>query len=108
VAQADQTPLVRLDLNNPVFQDHLLSLQKAERHAALDTLNKLRKLTWNQAYRDAGLRWEKIASVEPPAGVTTVYSLRITQSCRAIAYRDGDFIRLLMISADHDSVYGRK
>ena len=36
---------IRLDLNNPVFQEQLLTLQKAERHAALDTLNKIRQLT---------------------------------------------------------------
>ena len=39
---------IRLDLNNPLFQEHLLTLQKAERHAALDTLNKIRQLTWNR------------------------------------------------------------
>jgi hypothetical protein len=55
--------LVRLDLNNPVFQDNLLQLQKPERHSALDTLNKIRKLTWSQLYRDSGLKWEKISSV---------------------------------------------
>ena len=38
MARPDAT--IRLDLNNPVFQEHLLMLQKAERHAALDTLNK--------------------------------------------------------------------
>ena len=32
---------VRLDLNNPVFQEHLLHLQKPDRHAALDTLRKI-------------------------------------------------------------------
>jgi len=48
--------LVRLDLNNPVFQDNLLQLQKPERHSALDTLNKIRKLTWSQLYRDSGLK----------------------------------------------------
>jgi hypothetical protein len=37
--------LVRLDLNNPVFQGDLLELQKPERHAALDTLTKIRQLT---------------------------------------------------------------
>jgi hypothetical protein len=47
---------VRLDLNNPVFQEQLLSLQKNERNAALDTLNKIRKLTWNQLYRDQGIK----------------------------------------------------
>ena len=43
---------VQLDLNNPVFQENLFTLQKAERHAAVDTLNKLRKLTWADVYRD--------------------------------------------------------
>ncbi len=99
---------VRLDLNNPVFQEQLLSLQKNERHAALDTLNKIRKLTWNQLYRDQGIKWEKITSIKPPAGIDAVYSLRISQSRRATAHRDGDFIRLLTIAPDHDATYGKK
>ena len=60
--------LVRLDLNNPVFQETLFNLQKAERHAAIDTLKKIRLLTWAQVYRDHGLKWEKIVSIKPPAG----------------------------------------
>ena len=100
--------VVRLDLNNVVFQKNLLTLQKHERHAALDTLNKLRQLTWGQLYKDSGLKWEKITSVPPPAGVDALYSLRITQSRRATAYRDGEFIRLLTVAPDHDSTYGRK
>lgn len=100
--------LVRLDLNNPVFQDNLLGLQKVERHAALDTLKKIRQLTWSQLYRDNGIKWEKITSVVPPPGIDAIYSLRITQSRRCTAYRDGDFIRLLTIAPDHDSTYGRK
>lgn len=108
MAKDDPQALVRLDLNNPVFQENLLSLQKAERLAALDTLNKIRQITWNQLYRDNGLKWEKIFSVKPPAGVGAIYSLRITQSCRATAFRDDDFIRLLTIAPDHDSTYGKK
>lgn len=100
--------LVRLDLNNPVFQEHLLTLQKPERLAALDALARLRRMTWSQVYRDQGLRWEKIVSVKPPPGIDAVYSLRITQSRRATAWRDGDFIRLLTIAPDHDAAYGRK
>jgi hypothetical protein len=100
--------LIRLDLNNLIFQANLLTLQKPERHAALDTLNKIRQLTWNQLYSDNGLKWEKISSVKPPSGVDAIYSLRITQSRRATAYRDGDFIRFLTVAADHDSTYGRK
>lgn len=99
---------VRLDLNNPVFQDNLLTLQKTERLAALDTLNKIRQLTWHQVYRDSGLKWEKISSVKPPAGIDALYSLRITQSRRATAYREGEFIRFLTVAADHDAAYGKK
>jgi hypothetical protein len=108
MAKVSSTALVRLDLNNPVFQGNLLTLQKTERHAALDTLNKIRQLTWDQVYRDNGLKWEKISSVAPPAGVDAIYSLRLTQSRRATAYRDGEFIRFLTIGPDHDSTYGRK
>jgi len=108
VAKIDQDGLVRLDLNNPVFQENLLTLQKPERHAALDTLNKLRQMTWNQVYRDGGLKWEKIISVKPPKDIDAIYSLRITNSRRATAYRDGEFIRLLTIAPDHDSTYGKK
>jgi hypothetical protein len=100
--------LVRLDLNNPVFQSNLLDLPKPDRHSALETLKKLRQLTWNQIYSDQGLKWEKIASLSPPPGVASVYSLRITQSRRATAYRDGEFIRFLTIPPDHDATYGKK
>ena len=99
---------VRLDLNNPVFQDQLFALQKAERHAALNALKKIRQLTWQQVYRDQGLKWEKITSVRPPAGIDALYSLRITQARRATAYRDGEFMRLLTIAPDHDAAYGKK
>jgi hypothetical protein len=101
-------PTIRLDLNNPVFQEQLLKLQKPERHAALDTLNKIRQLTWNQLYRDPGLKWEKITSVRPPVGIDAVYSLRISRSRRATAHRDGEFMRLLTIAPDHDATYGKK
>jgi hypothetical protein len=108
MAKSDPESRVRLDLNNPIFQQHLLALQKPDRHAALDTLGRVRQMTWNQVYRDQGLKWEKIVSFKPPAGIDAIYSIRITQSRRATAYRDGDFIRLLTIAPDHDSAYGKK
>lgn len=99
---------IRLDLNNPVFQEHLFSLQKPERHAAMDTLRKIRQLRWDQLYRENGLKCEKIISVKPPQGVEAIYTLRITQSRRCTAYPDGDFMRLLTIAPDHGNTYGRK
>jgi hypothetical protein len=100
--------LVRLDLNGADFQEGLFNLPKPERHSAMETLNKLRRMSWNQVYRDNGLKWEKIGSINPPPGASAVYSLRITQSRRATAYRDGDFMRFLDIPPDHDTTYGKK
>jgi len=42
---SETTDKVLLDLNNPVFQASLFGLQKPERHAALETLKKIRELT---------------------------------------------------------------
>jgi len=108
MAASDGADKVLLDLNSPVFQANLFALQKPERHAALDTLNKIRQLTWSQVYRDNGLKWEKIVSVRPPPGIDSICSLRITQSRRATAYRDGSYMRLLTVAPDHDSTYGKK
>ena len=75
----------------------------------IGTLEELvEQLTWAQLYRDNGLKWEKIVSVKPPQGIDAIYSLRITQSRRCTAYRDGEFMRLLTVAPDHDSTYGKK
>jgi len=104
----DADSRVRLDLNNPEFQRNLLDLPKPDRHSALETLKKLLQLSWAQIYRDNGLKWEKIVSAEVPSGISAVYSLRITQSRRATAYRDGNVICFLTIAPDHDAAYGKK
>lgn len=108
MANSDPNAKVLLDLNNPTFQDNLFGLQKPERLAALETLKKIRQLTWAQVYRDNGLKWEKIVSVRPPAGIDAIYSLRITQGRRATALRDGLYMRMLSVAPDHDSTYGKK
>ncbi len=38
--------LVRFDLNNTTFLDNLFNLQKQERHSVMETLNKLRQMSW--------------------------------------------------------------
>jgi hypothetical protein len=106
MAKADER--VALDLNSPAFQEALFALPKPERHSALETLNKIRQLTWPQLYRDAGLKWEKISSVTPPPGIDAIYSLRLSQSRRATAYRSGNLIRFLTIAPNHDATYGKK
>ena len=95
---------VRLDLNNVQFQSDLFDLQKPEQLAVLATLRKIALLTWDQVHRDKGLHWEAIHSRSGADG-GRLYSLRITQRCRAVAMREGEYLRLLSIHADHDSAY---
>jgi len=95
--------LVLLDLNNPIFQENLFSLPKPERHSAVETLKKIRQLSWLQVYGDHGLKWKKITSAAPPVGIDAVYSLRLSQSRRATAYGEGDYLRFLSIAPDHDA-----
>ena len=99
---------VRLDLNAETFQKTWLELDKSERDRVTDTLRKLRQLTWDQVYRDPGLKWEKVSSVKPPQGIDAIYTLRITRARRATAFRQGDFLRFLTIEPDHDAAYGKK
>ena len=105
--KAEKSGKIQRDLNNEVFQENWLKLDKDERNRVTDTLVKIRQLTWDQVYRDPGLKWEKISSVQPPKGISAVYSLRITLARRATAYRDGNFMRFLMIAPDHDAAYGK-
>ncbi len=95
---------VLLDLNNPVFQQEWFALERDEAMSVLATLRKIRLLDWDQLYRDKGLHWEAISSRSGPAS-KRLYSLRITRIMRAVAYREGDFLRFLSLHADHDSAY---
>ena len=96
---------VRLDLNNPVFQRQLFALQKPQQLGVLATLRKLADLRWPQVYQDRGLKWELIYSRSGPDG-RRLYSLRISQEFRAVAYRDeGGWLRLQSLHPDHDSAY---
>lgn len=108
MADTEQARKLQLDLNNEIFQENWLTLDKSERNRVTDTLRKLRQLTWDQLYRDQGLKWEKVVSVKPPTGIDAIYTLRITQARRASAFRDGNFLRFLTIAPDHDAAYGKK
>ena len=95
---------LRLDLNNPVLQRQLFALQSSQQRAVLNTLHKLSRMTWDQVYRDAGLKWEAIVSKAGPDGLR-LYSLRVGKGFRAVAVRDGDWLRVLTLHPDHDSAY---
>lgn len=96
--------MVALDLNNPIFQRDLFGLEKSEQAALLGTLKKIRAMTWKQIYSDSGLNWETIHSKSGPGG-NKLYSFRVSKSFRAVAYRDGAWLRILSLHTDHDSAY---
>jgi hypothetical protein len=96
--------VILLDLNNPEFQANLLALDKPQAWAVLQTLRLLQAMDWLQLQQSKGLRWELIQSRQGPQG-ERLYSLRVSRSCRAVAWRDGDWLRLLSPHPDHDSAY---
>jgi hypothetical protein len=95
---------VKIDLNNPVFQDHLFRLQKNEQVAILKTLRKISQMSWEQVYADKGLKWEAIISRTGPHGAW-LYTFRIGKGFRAVACRERDWMRILSLHPDHDSAY---
>ena len=95
---------LRLDLNSPEFQRALFRLDKNGQRMVLNMLRKLLEMTWEQVYRDSGLKWEAILSKSGPSG-QRLFLLRIGRGFRALASRDGDFLRLLSLHPDHESAY---
>jgi hypothetical protein len=95
---------VRLDLNSPVFQRHLFDLEKDQQRTVLTTLRKISGMTWDQVYRDTGLKWESVSSQAGPEG-KQIYSLRMGKGFRALAHRDGNWMRFHSLHPDHDSAY---
>jgi len=77
-------PLVELDLESPFFQTAWANLEPVEQEKAFSTFEKINKLTWNQVYRDKGLKWEKIHSIDTPKGINALYSFRVSKSIRGI------------------------
>jgi hypothetical protein len=67
---------VRLDLNNPAFQDHF--------------------------YRGPTLKWEVITSLKPPERIDSLIQCGSAGNAAATAHRGGGFIRLLTIVPDHN------
>ena len=95
---------VRLDLNNPVFQKQLFSLPKKDQLSVLGTLRKLVNMTWQQIYKDRGLKWEVIYSRSGPNG-DRLYSFRIGKGFRGVAYREESWLRILSLHPDHGTAY---
>jgi len=93
---------VLLDLNYPAFQDELFDLDVPEIRKSIKTFRKIKGLTWNEVFGDQGLKWEELKSVPGK------YTVRLSQSCRAVVVREGCWMRFQTLHQDHDSAYGKK
>ena len=101
---ANKLSPILIDMNYPAFQDQLFALEKLEQRAFLNTLRKIKQLSWDALYMDKGIRWELITSKKTEQG-NALYSFRFSQKYRGVAYRDGQYMILLHIFPDHDSAY---
>ena len=91
-------------MNCAEFQKDLFSIEKVEQRALLNTLKKIRELSFDELYKDKGIRWELITSKKTPKG-HNIYSFRFSKKYRATAFREGNYIVLLALFPDHDSAY---
>jgi hypothetical protein len=87
---------IRLDLNSPEFQDVFFRLEIDNLTQVVASLRRLRELDWNSLYRHTSFRGEVIEHLKAPNGAK-VYSRPISQRIRAVAFRDGDFLRLVSL-----------
>lgn len=97
---------VKLDLNSPAFLDVFPRLELVELKQVVASLRRLREIDWNTLYRHTGFKWEAIRHIRTPND-TAAHSLRLSEKVRAVAYRDGDFLRIISLHPDHDSAYRR-
>jgi hypothetical protein len=95
---------VQIDLNNPEFQSDLFSLEKYEQLALVKTLRKISNLSWDELYKDQGLKWKLIVS-KMAKNNRRIYSFRFSQKYRALAFREESYLRLLALYPDHDGAY---
>lgn len=95
---------IKIDLNSTEFQKDLFSLEKNEQVALIKTLRKISNLTWDELYRDQGLKWEIIIS-KTGKNKERIYSFRFSQKYRALALREESYLRLLTLHTNHDNAY---
>ena len=96
---------VRLDLNSPEFLEVFLRLNAVDLAQVAGSLDRIQKLDWSNVYASKGLHWEAIDHLKAPDGKSTVYSVRLSQKIRGLAFRDGELMRFISLHPDHDSAY---
>ena len=108
--KSNQHKNVEIDLEWPRVQTELQNLEAKELDQIEATIEKIKKITWDQIYKTSsktqkrGLNWEPIEGQQTASG-KTIASIRISGKSRARVCRDGNFMKFISIHPDHDSAY---
>lgn len=86
---------ILLAMNFPTLEDELFELDAAEFKKVCKTFKKLKGLAWSELFKDSGLNWEQLRSAPGK------YSVRLSQSYRAVVRREGPFMRFRSSHLDH-------
>jgi hypothetical protein len=112
-AVSTQHEYVECDLEFPRFIKELSELEAIEFDQVEDSIEKIKKMTWDQIYKTSsktqkrGLNWEPIERQTTKSG-KKIASIRISKKFRARVCRDGKFMRFISLHPDHDSAYDEK
>lgn len=109
-ALSTQHDLVECDLEFPRIIEELSNLEAKELDQIEESIEKIKKMTWDQIYKTSsktqkrGLNWEPIDGQTTRAG-KKIALIRISKKFRARVCRDGKFMRFISLHPDHDSAY---
>ena len=90
----------------PAFDDAIMAAELPVRKAAAKMLLLLQQLDLPQLWTHPGLNFEKLHGMVEPVTGQQLYSLRVTQSARAIScLLQGPTIVLVSLHTQHDKAY---
>ncbi len=101
---------IEVDLEFPRAQKELQALENKELDQIEATIEKVKKMTWDQVYKTSsktqkrGLNWEPIDG-QQTTSVKSIASIRVSGKSRARVCRDGNFMKFISFHPDHDSAY---
>lgn len=107
---ANQHKNIEVDLEFPRAQKELQALENKELDQIEATIEKVKKMTWDQVYKTSsktqkrGLNWEPIDGQQTTSG-KSIASIRVSGKSRARVCRDGNFMKFISFHPDHDSAY---
>lgn len=108
--ESTQYEYIVCDLEWPRIINELRELDDRELKQVESTVEKLKKMTWDQLYKTSsktqkrGLNWESIDGQKTRSG-KVIASIRVSGMFRARACRDGKYMRFISLDADPDSAY---